>query len=1132
MSSDFVHLHVHSEYSLDSGFFDVHDYVKFCYEKNHHIIALTERFNLFSAIKFYKKCIEFGMKPIIGCEFFLEHDNKKQSKFILLCQNSIGYKNLVKLLTKAYTENLIEGVPVVKRKWLLTLSDGLIAIGLSFESDIGLFLVNDNYLYASKALTFWNNVFPQRYYLSVTKFNLPIESLYFNSLLDFLDRNKVCLVATNEVCFLSYSDFLSYKSKIAIFDLSKRIVLDIHDSYFENRYFKLSNDMFSLFSNMADLLHNSVEISKRCNLILNFGNDYSPKYLKCKNFFLSSYLVKMSVEKLFVKLPYLDLSIWDVYISRLEKELYVINSVGFANYFLVTHDFIDWAKNNDIFVGPGRGSGAGSLVAYLLSITDIDPIRYDLLFERFLNIERISIPDFDVDFCIEGRDLVIDYIFSEYGINNVAQIITFSCMTVKAVIRDIGRVLGYSYGFVDRIIRLISNDLGLSLKSELINNFKLKAEYDASFDVQTIINLSLKLEGIIKGVGKHAGGLVISSVKLFGYLPLSYEDEEFNFITQFDKDDSELFGFVKFDFLGLKTLSVISTIIETVSVYESFYCDFLFDFNILKLNDDRTFFLLQCGDTIGVFQLESVGFKSVVQTMKPDLFTDIVALVALYRPGPLQSGMLQTFIKRKLGFEKIEYVDLRLGIVLNETYGMLIYQEQVMLIAQIFANYTLAKADFLRRAMSKKDNKNMTAHLDNFIKSAALNNIKRDVAKEVFFLIEKFAGYGFNKAHSVGYALLAYNSAWFKANYTNIFMLSLLSSDMDNYDNVSIYIAECKYFGLNVFSPDINRSFYCFTLSNESFVYYGFGAIKGIGIAVISEIIHNRSIFGPYISFFDFFYRIDVSLFSKKTLQSLVYAGVFDKLNECRFKLVLISGKVFDLYTKFENINLYLTSSFIDDYFNYMIKNFSYLIEYKQNEIRQEKDLLCDIIFTDPLIVYKYDCVLISELSFKSGKYWNEFLVGLIVGISFKKINYEKQVVLNINSLFKNYNVVISYFRYKSLKNLIKKYNFVTACVYLHYGFFHELFIEDFYFFKYKFVKYFDIVLYSGFVSDDFLRFFFSCLSNKLIQGCTYIRIKFFMCGKYNFIFSSKNKIALHDDLINCVTKFKEIKNIEWIYSF
>lgn len=1132
MPFDFVHLHAHSEYSFDVGFFSIDDYVKYCYENKYYIVSLTERFNLFSVVKFYKKCHEFGIKPIIGCELFLEHKTNKHSKFLLLCQNTTGYNNLVKLLTKTYSENLVRGIPIVKRKWLPFLSEGLIAIGLSSESDIGLFLINNDYIKAASALQFWYKVFPNRYYLSVTRFGLSLESFYINSLFDFLDSHKVCLVATNEVCFLRPLDFSFYKSKIAIFDLNKKLVLDVHDTYFKNRYLRLPQDMYDLFSDMPELLYNSVEISKRCNLILKFSNNYSPKYLKCGYNTATQFLFKVAIERLFFRLLNIDVSIWETYVARLYRELDVINSVGFSSYFLVTRDFVNWAKSNDVFVGPGRGSGSGSLIAYLLSITDIDPVKYDLLFERFLNVERLSVPDFDIDFCVEGRDLVIDYVFEKYGINNVAQILTFGCMTVKAAIRDVGRVLGYSYSFVDYIVKLFPKNVKSSLKYELVHNLRLKEEYNLSLDIQNIVDLSVKLEGLVKGIGKHAGGVIISSVGMFGNLPLGYERWDFNFITHVDKSDSESFGFIKFDFLGLKTLSLISTIVEGFLAYSSFYNELEFDFECFNLYDKRTLFLLQCGDTTGIFQLESIGMKSIVQIMKPNLFADVIALVALYRPGPLRSGMLRSFINRKLGLENVTYIDDRLSVILKETYGVLIFQEQIMLLVQLFAKYTLANADLLRIAISKKDFKGMRVHLEKFVCGAMSNNMSKSAATKIFSLIEKFAGYGFNKAHSVGYALIAYHSAWFKANYNIFFMLALLSSDMDSYDSISLYLKEMRCFGISVLCPDINRSFFCFTLFNKKVIYYGLGAIKGLGGVVISEIVHNRSVFGPYSSFFDFFYRVDVTLFSKKTIQLLVYSGVFDRLDSLRFKLVLVSSKIFDLYFSLKNTNFYLSSLFIEDFFNYMIKNFSYLMEYRQNEIMYEREILCDYVSLNPLILYKSDSVLISKLSFRSGKYFNEFFVGVIVNIILKGLIYNKQVILTVKTLIKEYNIIIPYLRYKSFKDVVRKYNFVVVCAYLYSGYFYDLFIDDFYSFRYNFVEYLDLVFCDLFFSESFLKYFFLIVSKKIVSGNTCIRFKLPFNGSYKYIILSDKKVALHDDLINTILKFKEIDKVELFYKF
>jgi len=1133
VSSDFVQLHVHSEYSLDIGFFCVDDYVKFCYENNISMASITERFNLCSIVKFYKKCIEFGIKPIIGCEFFVDYGLNGRSKILLLCQNLTGYRNLTKIIAKAYLNNLVDGIPVINRRWFLSLSEGLIVIGLAFESDIGKCLLSGNYLGACSYLKFWKKVFGNRYYLSVTKLGLEIEFIFYEHLFDFLEKNDVFLLSTNEVCFLRSIELLAYRSKIAIFDPDERVVLDISDSYFKNRYFKLYDEMFSIFSDMPEVLDNSFEVGKRCNLILDFSKDYAPKYLKKIEVSTEAFLVKISVEKLFEKLFVLDKRFWFIYIQRLEMELGVINRVGFANYFLVTHDFIVWAKQNDVLVGPGRGSGSGSLVAYLLSITDIDPIKYDLLFERFLNYERITSPDFDIDFCIESRDLVIDYIFDEYGFNNVAQIITFGCMTIKAVIRDVGRVLGYSYGFVNKVIKLVSGDFGLSLKSELLNNPELKSEYDASYDIQAVFNMSLKLEGIVKGIGKHAGGLVISPFSLLGFLPLSYDSDDYSFMTQLDKIDAEAFGFVKFDFLGLKTLSIMSTVIETVLSYDEMEDIPFFDLEVMNLYDKRTYFLIQSADTIGIFQFESVGIKSVIQKIKPDVFSDIVALVALYRPGPLQSGMLYSFLLRKIGLEPIDYIHPRLESVLRETHGIVVYQEQVMLIAQVFSNYSISSADFLRIAMSKKNVEDMNVHLELFSQGAEVNGIDRATSREVYFIVEKFAGYGFNKAHSVGYALLAYNSAWLKANYNTIFLSTLLSSDMYNHDNVSLYINECVHFGIKIFLPDINRSFYCFTISDNS-IYYGLGSLPGVGLSIISEIVHNRCYYGPYNCFFDFLHRIDINLLSKKTLQSLIYSGVFDKLYKQRFKLVLISFKILDLYFKLESSSLYImSSSFVDDYFNHMVKNMSYMIEYKQHEIRQQYDLISGLTFNNFFYFYKYDINLISKLSFNDGVYFNMFLCGVIEGIKFKRVYYERHVVLNIIGYNKVYELLISYFRYKSFGSLLKKGNFIVFIGYNRKNFLCEILVENFYLFRYKYVKYLDFVFYNSFISDVFLKHFFVYLSKKFISGNSTIRFKVSIGGKYRYIFFDKKfKIALHDDFIFFFSKMKEIKTIERVYSF
>ncbi|HFL8819509.1 MAG TPA: DNA polymerase III subunit alpha [Candidatus Azoamicus sp. OHIO2] len=1126
MFSKFIHLHVHSEYSLDTGFFSINDYVRFCYEHNVTSAVITEKFNLFSAIKFYNECLKFGIKPIIGCELFLEHDNTF-SKIILLSQSFVGYKNLTKLLSQAYF-NIFNNVATVKLEWLPFLSTDLLAIGLSFDSDIAKYLLANNYKQAVHILNFWKKSFNTRYYLSLTNFNFPIEYSFIQKLYDFIKKNQINLVATNEVCFLRKTDLLPYKAKIITHDLKNNSTSDVYDNYLKNKYFKTGDEMLKLFSEKKELLYNSFEIAKRCNMSFKFKQNYAPKYLKENKKNIAYHLTKLSTEELFKKLNSINKLYWNIYIGRLKKELIIINSIGFADYFLITHDFIIKAKKNDIFVGPGRGSGSGSLIANLLSITNIDPLRYNLLFERFLNKYRISNPDFDIDFCIEGRDLIIDYIFDTYGSKYVAQIITFGVMAVKAAIRDIGRTLGYPYFFVDKIVHFISNNFGISLKSELIDNKTLKLEYNNSYDVQIIINLALKLEGMIKNISTHAGGLVISDTNLSGILPIFLEQDEYKFITNFDKNDAENIGFSKFDFLGLKTLSILNSTTEIIIAYLNIISITNFDIEkSINFHDEKTFILLQKSDTFGIFQLDSIGIKSVMQKMKPENFFDIVALIALYRPGPLQSGMLNSFINRKLGIEKIYYAHDILKNILNETYGMLVYQEQVMLIAQLIAKYDIGFADLLRIAMSKKKRSDILAHFETFKKGAKLNNINTEIATEIFNLIEKFAGYGFNKAHSVGYGLLTYNSAWLKANYNIFFMTSLLSSDMDNYDNTITFIHDAEYFSIKILNPDINRSFYNFSIILPNQIRYGLGTIKGLGKSVIAEILYNRSIFGPFHSFFDFLYRLNVEILSKRVLESLIYAECFQKINTLKFKLVLISAKIFDIYIKIKK-TIISEETFLNNFFNFFLKEFTYIINYRQIEFSEVQKLLPTILTKNITLFYKYECILITKLSHKTGKYINKFICGIIKNITIKKLT----IYITLEGLNDKTDVFFSYNRYKCLEKTLKKHNLVVICCYLKNNEYHELFVENFYIFRFKFIKYLDIIFFEGFISQTFITVFLTTIYS-LIKGCTTIRFKMPFKGKYRLITThTKINILIHDSDINALLKFKEIKGLKFTYVF
>lgn len=1125
MFSKFIHLHAHSEYSLDVGYFNIADYIRYCYKNKFCSAVITERFNLFSTIKFYDECINFGIKPIIGCEIFLEENDNSFSKLILLCKNFLGYKSLTKIISQSYF-NLKNGIPLVKKEWLPFESKNLIAIGISFESDIGKALIKNNVYEANNLLNFWNKSFKDSYYLSITQFKFPLENLYIEKLYNFKNYNKLNLVATNEVCFLKKNEYFSYKTKITMLKNQERINNNIYDINVENKYFKTAKEMYNLFQNNTKLLYNSLEIAKKCNIKFNFKKSYAPTFPKNNKNLSANILKRNTINELILRLNKIKINYWNIYIKRLAKEIKTINSVGFADYFLITSDFIKYAKNNNIIVGPGRGSGSGSLITHLIEISNINPIDYNLLFERFLNKYRISKPDFDIDFCIETRDIITDYIFDLYKIKNVAQIITFGVMAAKAAIRDIGRVLGYPYFFIDKIVKAISNNFGISIKSEIIENKLIKNEYNNSYDVQTILNLGLKVEGVIKNIGKHAGGLIISNTQFTNLLPTMFDDEEEKLITHFDKNDAENIGFSKFDFLGLKTLSIINAAIENINIYLSVFNEKDFDIYLdITENNYKTIKLFQRGDTLGIFQLDSYGIKSIIQKIKPQMFSDIVALIALYRPGPLQSGMLTTFIKRKNGIEKINYPHPLVAKILDETYGMLVYQEQVMLIAQIISSYDIGFSDFLRIAMSKKNKDDIKTHFEIFTKGAISNNISKEASIEIFNLIEKFAGYGFNKAHSVGYGILTYQSGWLKANYNIFFLASLISSDMENYENTFSFINDAKYFSIGILQPDINRSFYPFTILSKNKIRYGLGTIKGLGKIVINEIINNRSTFGNFNTFFDFLYRINIDMISKKVLEALVYSGSFNKINIEKFKLVLISAKVFDLYTKIKNF-FFSEQDFINKYFNYQIKNFSYILNYKKKEIKETISILSNIITKNIIKSLSYEIKKIKNLKYIDKKYSYKIECGIIKNILVKKYNIE----IEIESWEKKLNLNISYYRYKSLEQIIKKNNIITIGFYEYKKKNYELFIEDFFLFRYKFMKKIIIILTENYITNNFLKKLYK-IFKEFKKGCTKIEIKIPIKGEYKkIILKNNHTIYLHSDNISNLLKFKEIKGL--IYKF
>lgn len=907
MSPNFVHLHIHTEYSIVDGIVRIDDLMHTCSVAQMPAVAITDQNNFFGIVKFYKAAIANGIKPIFGVNIYLHNEQNPQHpyKLILLAQNAIGYKNLTGLVSKSYTSDQVLDKPTIHREWLEAANDGIILLSGATEGDIGKSLLENNKTAAEQLIKRWLKFFPDRFYLELQRTGKSGQEDYIQAALALAATHNIPVVATNEACFISPQDFEAHEARVCI---NSGYVLDDPKrprNYTEQQYLRSADEMMDLFIDIPEALENTIEIAKRCNVELSLGKVFLPDFPVPENTTPES-ILKTEAENglqkhLAKKFPTAatasDKEKIDVYQQRLQYELNVINQMGFASYFLIVADFIAWSKNNNVPVGPGRGSGAGSLVAYSLGITDLDPIEQDLLFERFLNPERVSMPDFDIDFCMEGRDRVIEYVINHYGKDKVSQIITYGTMAARAAVRDVGRVLGYPYGFVDKIAKLIPFELGIDLEKALNDEELLHKRYEDEEDVKTLIDLAMKLEGITRNAGKHAGGVVIAPSKLTDFLPLYREadDPSANLITQFDKNDVEEIGLVKFDFLGLRTLTIIKWALDSINIKKQKNNELDVDISIIPLDDAKTFKLLQDCATTAVFQLESRGMRDLTKRLKPDCFDDIVALVALFRPGPLQSGMVDDFIDRKHGRTQVVYFHPYLEPILRPTYGVIVYQEQVMQIAQALAGYSLGGADILRRAMGKKKPEEMTKQRAIFLEGAANKNIDKHLANNIFDLMEKFAGYGFNKSHSAAYALIAYRTAWLKAHYPAEFMAAVLSSDMDNTDKVVQMLAECENLKLNVIPPDINTCNYHFTVTEEGTITYGLGALKGVGLAAIESILAERAQNGDFKDLFDLCKRVDVRKVNRKVLEALIRSGAMDKIGTHRAAIFTSINKALQL---------------------------------------------------------------------------------------------------------------------------------------------------------------------------------------------------------------------------------------------
>ena len=888
MNPDFVHLRLHTEYSLSDGIITLPALMATTSAFGMNAIAITDISNLYATVKFYQEAFKAKIKPIIGVDVWITNDAKAKENYrlTLLCQNNQGYKNLLELISKSYLDGQTTGKPLIEKSWLESFSTGLIALSGGLAGDIGAALVAKDKEAALSHARYWQQLFPNRFYVEISRTGKPDENIYIQSVIKIAEKLSLPIVATNDVRFLEHDDFEAHEARVCI---QEGITLnDPHRTrlYTDQQYLKHPREMKELFADIPEALENTVEIAKRCNVTFKLGISCLPHFAVPKEFTTESYLNEISKQGLEERLQtHVDAKkqnlaeIRGAYDERLQQELSVINKMGFAGYFLIVADFTKWAKENGIPVGPGRGSGPGSVVAWSLKITDLDPIALELLFERFLNPERVSMPDFDIDFCMEGRDRVIEYVMERHGHDSVSQIITYGTMAAKAVVRDVGRVLALGYGFVDKIAKLIPFEIDMTLEKALEQEPLLQERYEQEEDVKTLIDLAKKLEGITRNVGKHAGGIVIAPGKLTDFVPLYCEAGNSSHpVTQFDKDDVESVGLVKFDFLGLKTLTIIDRALRVINKTLALENKPAIDITLIPLNDADTFKLLKAYQSTAVFQLESHGMRDLIKRLQPDCFEDLIALVALFRPGPLQSGMVDDFINRKHGRAKVYYPHPKLEPVLRPTYGVILYQEQVMQIAQVLAGYTLGSADILRRAMGKKKPEEMAKQREIFCKGSEARGISHELATHIFDLMEKFAGYGFNKSHSASYALIAYQTAWLKTHFPAAFMAAVLSSDLDRTEKIIILLDECQVMKLHVSPPDINKSAYFFKVVDDQHLMYGLGAIKGLGEAAIENIVATREQGGSFTDLFDFCERVDLKKMNRRSLEALIKSGCFDSL--------------------------------------------------------------------------------------------------------------------------------------------------------------------------------------------------------------------------------------------------------------
>jgi len=924
----FIHLRVHSEYSLVDGIVRIKPLLAESVSQLSPAIALTDLTNLYGLVKFYQSAVSMGIKPILGSDLWLENedDSDKPFRMPVLCQNQEGYKNLRELISRGFQENQQDGRALIKKAWLLEQHEGLILLSGANYGDFGQEVIKGNTAQACELAKQWQSVFGDRFYLELHRTGRQGDYEVVEQSVSISKQLGIPVVATNDVMFLQFDDFEAHETRVAI---NEGMILDDPRrirQFSDQQYLKTSDEMYQLFEDIPSAITNTLQIAARCSVEVRLGEYFLPEFpipenLNKDSFFQTHswqdiegrveaamrvnhpdadvtpawttqllegiFFHKVSIEGLEQRLEKIvppgsdnyDARIKPYY-DRLNFEMDIIIQMGFPGYFLIVMDFIQWGKNNDIPVGPGRGSGAGSLVAYAQKITDLDPLQYDLLFERFLNPERVSMPDFDVDFCMDGRDRVIAYVSDTYGRQAVSQIVTFGTMAAKAVVRDVARVQGKSYGLADRLSKMIPSTPGTKLADAWDEVPELVEFVNEDEEAQEIWVMAKHLEGITRQTGKHAGGVVIAPTKLTDFSPLTCDEDGSGLVTQFDKNDVESAGLVKFDFLGLRTLTIIDWAIKNVNRIRAREQLDPIRIEDIDLDDQPSFDLLKEAETTAVFQLESRGMKDLIRRMQPDNLEDMIALVALFRPGPLDSGMVDDFINRKRGKAEVAYPhpDFQhdsLKSILEPTYGVIVYQEQVMQIAQVLAGYSLGGADMLRRAMGKKKPEEMAKQREVFRTGAISQGVDPDLAMKIFDLVEKFAGYGFNKSHSAAYALVAYQTLWLKQHYPAPFMAAVLSSDMQNTEKVVIFSEDSRHIGLKVLPPDVNQGEFMFTVNENNDIIYGLGAVKGVGEGPVEAIINARSSGEPFTDLFDFCNRVDNRV-NKRVIDALVKSGAFD----------------------------------------------------------------------------------------------------------------------------------------------------------------------------------------------------------------------------------------------------------------